>query len=92
MAQEKDYNIGSIVQAVGPVVDVRFEEGHLPPLLNALKVGGQPNRSNRWLKRQARGTSSGRSRPPSARRPSARRSGPAGSCRGGRRRPRSESP
>ncbi|RIV16649.1 F0F1 ATP synthase subunit beta [Mycoplasmopsis gallopavonis] len=31
-------NQGTIVQIVGPVVDVRFEEGKLPKLLNALKV------------------------------------------------------
>jgi F-type H+-transporting ATPase subunit beta len=29
---------GSITQIVGPVVDVRFEEGQIPPLLNALEI------------------------------------------------------
>ncbi|MBQ2069816.1 MAG: F0F1 ATP synthase subunit beta [Bacilli bacterium] len=29
---------GIIVQAVGPVVDVRFEEGHLPEILTALRI------------------------------------------------------
>ena len=29
---------GTIVQAVGPVVDVRFEEGHLPEILTALRI------------------------------------------------------
>ncbi|MDR2184628.1 MAG: F0F1 ATP synthase subunit beta [Treponema sp.] len=29
---------GIITQIVGPVVDVRFEEGEIPPILNALKV------------------------------------------------------
>ncbi|MDR2020032.1 MAG: F0F1 ATP synthase subunit beta, partial [Treponema sp.] len=29
---------GIITQIVGPVVDVRFEEGQIPPLLNALEV------------------------------------------------------
>jgi F-type H+-transporting ATPase subunit beta len=29
---------GIITQIVGPVVDVRFEEGEIPPLLNALQV------------------------------------------------------
>jgi F-type H+/Na+-transporting ATPase subunit beta len=38
MATKKDYLVGTIVQAVGPVIDVRFEEGHLPSLLTALKV------------------------------------------------------
>lgn len=31
-------NIGKIVQIVGPVVDVRFDEGKLPKLLNALEI------------------------------------------------------
>ncbi|WP_430623762.1 F0F1 ATP synthase subunit beta [Mycoplasma phocimorsus] len=31
-------NIGKIVQIVGPVVDVRFHEGRLPKLLNALII------------------------------------------------------
>ncbi len=35
---ETDYKIGKIVQAVGPVVDVRFEANHLPKILTALKV------------------------------------------------------
>jgi F-type H+-transporting ATPase subunit beta len=29
---------GTVVQAVGPVIDVRFEDKHLPALLTALKV------------------------------------------------------
>ncbi|MDR0474742.1 MAG: F0F1 ATP synthase subunit beta, partial [Treponema sp.] len=31
-------NTGCITQIVGPVVDVRFEEGKVPSILNALKV------------------------------------------------------
>ena len=31
-------NIGKVVQIIGPVVDVKFENGHLPNLLNALEV------------------------------------------------------
>ena len=34
MANEK--NIGKIIQVIGPVVDVRFDEGKLPKILNAL--------------------------------------------------------
>jgi F-type H+/Na+-transporting ATPase subunit beta len=30
--------IGKVVQVIGPVLDVEFEEGHLPPIHNALKV------------------------------------------------------
>ncbi len=31
-------NIGRIVQVIGPVVDVEFEEGHLPHILDAIKI------------------------------------------------------
>ncbi len=31
-------NTGTVVQIVGPVIDVRFEENRLPKLLNALKI------------------------------------------------------
>ena len=33
-----DANIGTIVQAVGPVIDVAFEDKHLPEILTALKI------------------------------------------------------
>ena len=31
-------NTGTVAQVMGPVVDVRFEEGHLPPINNALEL------------------------------------------------------
>ncbi len=34
----KNENIGKVVQAVGPIIDVRFEDEHLPELLTALIV------------------------------------------------------
>ncbi len=34
----KDEVVGTIVQAVGPIVDVKFSDVHLPELLTALKV------------------------------------------------------
>ena len=34
--QEK--NIGSVVQIIGPVLDIRFPAGHLPALLNAIEI------------------------------------------------------
>ncbi len=37
MNEKKTY-IGTVVEAVGPVIDVKFEKKHLPPLLTALKV------------------------------------------------------
>ncbi|MBI1750501.1 MAG: F0F1 ATP synthase subunit beta [Acidobacteria bacterium] len=37
MAQEK-INTGNVVQVIGPVVDVQFEEGKLPPIFNAVRI------------------------------------------------------
>ena len=34
----KRENIGRIVQVTGPVLDIKFEEGQLPALLNAVEV------------------------------------------------------
>ncbi len=31
-------NIGKVVQVIGPVLDIRFEDGHLPELLSAIKI------------------------------------------------------
>ena len=31
-------NIGKVVQIIGPVLDVKFENGHLPDLLNAIEI------------------------------------------------------
>ncbi len=31
-------NIGKVIQIIGPVVDVRFEKGRLPDLLNAIEI------------------------------------------------------
>ena len=41
---EKDYNYGTIVQAVGPIVDVKFEKEHLPKLLTALEIELENNK------------------------------------------------
>lgn len=38
MKKVKEKNIGKIVQIVGPIIDVRFEENKLPDLLTALHV------------------------------------------------------
>ena len=37
---DTDSKVGKIVQVIGPVVDVEFEGGHLPPIYNALRVTG----------------------------------------------------
>ena len=31
-------NIGKVIQIIGPVIDVKFEGGHLPDLLNAIEI------------------------------------------------------
>ncbi len=36
-------NIGKVVQVIGPVLDVRFESGHLPDLLNAIEINSNGN-------------------------------------------------
>ena len=33
-----DKNIGKVIQIIGPVIDVKFEGGHLPNLLNAIEI------------------------------------------------------
>lgn len=44
----KKENIGKVVQAVGPIIDVRFNEDSLPELLTALKVN-MPDKSTLTL-------------------------------------------
>jgi F-type H+-transporting ATPase subunit beta len=34
----KGGNLGSVIQVIGPTVDVRFDPEKLPPILNALKI------------------------------------------------------
>ena len=29
---------GKIIQVIGPVVDIEFEEGHLPKIYNAIRI------------------------------------------------------
>ena len=38
MSTVTEKNAGRIVQVIGPVVDVEFEGGHLPPIYNALSI------------------------------------------------------
>ena len=35
---EKYAAIGRIVQIIGPVLDVQFEDGHLPAIYNAVRI------------------------------------------------------
>ena len=43
-------NIGTVMQIIGPVLDIKFPDGHLPGLLNAITVenGGRHHRRWRW--------------------------------------------
>ena len=31
-------NIGKVIRVIGPVLDIKFENGHLPDLLNAIEI------------------------------------------------------
>ena len=35
---DAEQTVGRVVQVIGPVVDVEFEGGHLPPIYNALRI------------------------------------------------------
>jgi F-type H+-transporting ATPase subunit beta len=35
---EKNPGVGRVVQVIGPVLDIQFEEGHLPAIYNAVRV------------------------------------------------------
>jgi F-type H+-transporting ATPase subunit beta len=37
-AVETDHKVGRVVQIIGPVLDIEFESGHLPPIYNAVRV------------------------------------------------------
>lgn len=39
-------NIGKIVQVIGPVVDIKFEEGELPKLNDAIEIDNQIGRAH----------------------------------------------
>ena len=36
-------SIGTVVQVIGPVLDIKFASGELPQLLNAIEVGSGVN-------------------------------------------------
>src|SRR3982750_2370817 len=35
----KDHKIGRVIQIIGPAVDVQFDEGYLPPIYTAVRIG-----------------------------------------------------
>ena len=41
-------NLGRIKQVIGPVVDVEFEPGKLPPILQAVRVTNKTNSEKEW--------------------------------------------
>jgi F-type H+-transporting ATPase subunit beta len=41
MAVAEAVKVGKVVQIIGPVVDIEFPGGHLPPIYNAVRVSGQ---------------------------------------------------
>src|SRR2546429_7248032 len=38
MAKEENVHVGRVVQIIGPVVDVEFEDNYLPPIYQALRI------------------------------------------------------
>src|SRR6478752_5728688 len=38
MATATDQRVGKVIQIIGPVIDVQYEEGHLPAIYNALRI------------------------------------------------------
>src|SRR5438128_5421557 len=68
-ATKKAKDVGKIVQIIGPVLDVQFEEGHLPKIYDALLIkredGGeivaevQQHLGNNWVRAVAMDTSDG---------------------------------
>ena len=65
----KEENLGHIVQIIGPVLDVAFEEGHLPQIYEALRIARddkselvaevQQHLGNNWVRAVAMDTSDG---------------------------------
>src|ERR1700738_1641932 len=33
-----DKNLGGVVEVIGPVLDIQFEQGHLPAIYNAVRI------------------------------------------------------
>ena len=46
MTTATDLKEGKVIQVIGPVVDVEFNNGHLPEIFNALKITGKNNLGN----------------------------------------------
>ncbi len=42
-------NIGIVVQVIGPVLDIRFEDDHMPALLNAVEINHEVNHEKKTL-------------------------------------------
>ena len=36
-----EHQIGKVISVSGPAVDVQFEEGHMPPIYQALRITGE---------------------------------------------------
>ncbi len=47
-AQSGQQNIGKIQQVIGPVVDVEFPSGKVPPIYQALRVSNKTNGDTEW--------------------------------------------
>src|SRR5881628_2799203 len=68
VSKKKAQDKGKIVQIIGPVLDVQFEEGHLPQIYHALSVQGpegdviaevQQHLGNNWVRAVAMSSTDG---------------------------------
>ena len=69
ITKPKEESLGHIVQIIGPVLDVAFEEGHLPQIYEALRIARddkselvaevQQHLGNNWVRAVAMDTSDG---------------------------------
>ena len=54
MAQHETGNVGTVIQVIGPVIDVQFPEHHSPEIHNAVHITSEgfegPSRSTSWPK------------------------------------------
>ena len=44
-----EQQVGRVIQVIGPVLDIQFEQGHLPAIYNAVRITSEVSICrNRW--------------------------------------------
>ena len=54
-ATATDQKVGTVVQVIGPVIDVEYETGHLPAIYNALRIVDEGEAGGEKISTSARG-------------------------------------